>query len=100
MEEEIKRLNKSELIRLVADKTNNSYTDVKNIIDTFLSSIEDGLKANNVVTISGFGTFKVEVHKGHPIQFKGGVKQFIDDYPVLKFNVSKVMKDSLRDSYK
>lgn len=94
------RLNRSELIEATAQETDLSVSKVKEVVDTFLRSIEIGLKNDKIITISGFGTFKVDMHKGHPIQFKGGQKEYIEDYLVLKFNVSKVFKDGLRSEYK
>lgn len=90
------KINKSDLVDIISEKENMSKKQVKNVIDIFLSLIEDNLHERNSVTLSGFGTFKIDMHEGHPVQFKSGKKMFIEAYPVLKFNVSKILKDRLK----
>jgi nucleoid DNA-binding protein len=50
-------MNKSELIQAVASELKGSKTDAQKIVDTVLDCIKTGLKSDEKVNISGFGTF-------------------------------------------
>ncbi len=56
-------MNKKELIEVIAKKTNISKADTRRILDALISSIVDGLKVEDRVTIAGFGTFSCIARK-------------------------------------
>ncbi len=58
-------MNKSELIKALADKKNLSMEDAALIVNTFFDSIKDALKEGRRVEIRGFGSFKIKEYKGY-----------------------------------
>jgi DNA-binding protein HU-beta len=50
---------KTEFIKMVADKTGISQKDTKAVIDAALDIIAESLKNGERVTLTGFGTFEV-----------------------------------------
>ena len=52
-------MNKTELIKAIATKTELSQKDAAKAYDAFTSTITDALKAGENVTLLGFGTFEV-----------------------------------------
>jgi len=50
-------MNKRQLIESVATHMNSSKADAGRAVEAVLTSIENGLKEDNSVTIAGFGTF-------------------------------------------
>ncbi len=52
-------MNKTDLIKAVADHCGTSQTTVNQVFDTILKTITDSLKNKEEVNIPGFGKFKV-----------------------------------------
>ena len=52
-------MNKSQLVNAVAEEVNLSKVEVKRVIDTLFSKIEDTLNNGEKVVVSGFGVFSV-----------------------------------------
>lgn len=50
-------MNKSDLIQAVASELKGSKADAQRLVDTVLECIKAGLKQDEKVNISGFGTF-------------------------------------------
>lgn len=50
-------MNKSTVINEVARATGRSITETEVLINAFLTKVQDGLKKDRCVQISGFGTF-------------------------------------------
>ena len=74
-------MNKSDLISSIAADLHTSKLAANRLLDTVLHSIQEGLKEEGTVTITGFGTFEVKERKprigrnpqtGEPIQIKAG----------------------------
>jgi DNA-binding protein HU-beta len=53
-------MNKSELIDAIAQQSGLSKTDAGKALDATINSITDALKADDTVTLVGFGTFGVK----------------------------------------
>lgn len=53
------RMNKSELIEVVAQSADISKAAASRAIDAFVTSVTDALKEGDQVTLVGFGTFAV-----------------------------------------
>ena len=73
-------MNKSELIKALADKTNQTQAEAKAFLDAFTDTIGDVLKKGDKITLVGFGTFDVQSvsartgrnpRTGEAIQIKG-----------------------------
>ncbi len=74
-------MNKNALIKFVATELPTSKLKAGLLVDTVLSGIREGLKADESVTLTGFGTFEVRRTKarqgrdpntGNPIQISEG----------------------------
>jgi nucleoid DNA-binding protein len=52
-------MNKSRVISEVARAIRKSITETETLINAFLEKIQDGLKKDGCVQLSGFGTFTV-----------------------------------------
>jgi DNA-binding protein HU-beta len=73
-------MNKSELIKALADKTNQSQAEAKAFLEAFTDTVGDVLKKGDKITLVGFGTFDVQnvparvgrnPRTGEPLQIKG-----------------------------
>lgn len=73
-------MNKSELIKALADKTNQTQTEAKAFLEAFTDTVGDVLKSGDKITLVGFGTFDVQnvparvgrnPRTGEAIQIKG-----------------------------
>jgi DNA-binding protein HU-beta len=53
-------MNKAELINAIAEHANLSKADVGRGLDALIKNIETTLKAGDVITLVGFGTFAVK----------------------------------------
>ncbi|MFW6323570.1 MAG: HU family DNA-binding protein [Desulfovibrionales bacterium] len=58
-------MNKSELIKNLADKCNIQVDESAVIVNTFFDSIKESLKEGDRVEIRGFGSFKIKDYKGY-----------------------------------
>ncbi len=58
-------MNKSELIKTLADKNNLQLDEATRIVNTFFQSIKDALVDGDRVEIRGFGSFKVKDYEGY-----------------------------------
>lgn len=94
-------MTKSELIRVIHDQTDFNFTEIEDIFDLIFQEIIEGLKKEDKVLISGFGTFEkyyqegytgVNPSTGEPIEVPGSFK--------IRFNTSRKMKEELKDSIK
>ncbi len=89
-------MNKTDMIAAVATKSALSKKDAEKAVNAFVESIEEALKADNKVSIVGFGTFEAKsrpARKGHnPLTGKE------IDIPASKapvFKAGKAFKDAL-----
>ena len=55
-------VSKSELVHLLALKTNVSQKDVKRILDSIMDTVKIEVQSNAEIRLIGFGTFK-KVHR-------------------------------------
>ena len=56
-------MNKSQVIDAVAQKTGPKKKEAENVVNAFLSTIEDALANEEKVQLVGFGTFETKVRK-------------------------------------
>jgi len=56
-------MNKSDLIRTVADGADLRHAEAVRIVDTVFDAITDALRNGDSVTLSGFGTFTAKERK-------------------------------------
>jgi DNA-binding protein HU-beta len=69
-------MNKGELVKVLAEKTDLSQKDVKTVVDAFIETIGESLKKGEEVRLIGFGTFYVKERKART-GIKPGTKEKI-----------------------
>jgi hypothetical protein len=90
-------MNKSELIKQIADRAGLSQAQAGNAVDAFCASVIDALSQGGEVAIIGFGTFKVSQRterKGR--NPRTGEAVLIPASRVPKFSAGKALKDAVR----
>lgn len=89
-------MNKRELIEYVANELHTSKAGAGRLLDIVLAGVRKGLREDQSVTITGFGTFEVKPrkervgrnpHTGEPIQISAGRR--------VGFRVGKGLKESV-----
>jgi len=58
-------MNKSQLIKTLAERLSISLEEATIIVSTFFDSIKEALKAGKRVEIRGFGSFKIKEYQGY-----------------------------------
>lgn len=58
-------MNKSELIKTLAEETNLPMEDATMVVNTFVDAMKDALIAGDRIEIRGFGSFKVKEYSGY-----------------------------------
>lgn len=89
------KVNREEFLSRVAKRTGHTVVDVSDVYDGIVSEIADIAKTGSKLSLTGFGLFYVQLHKGHPVQF-GGNGRKVSDYAVFKFSASNVFNKKLR----
>lgn len=91
-------MNKSELIRNIANNAGITIKDATIAFDATVSAITEALKNEDKIQISGFGTFELK-KKGarEGINPKTGEKIQISDTRTPVFKFGKAYKDSFND---
>ena len=89
-------MNKTDLIAAVAAKSEMSKKDAEKAVSAMLGVIEDALKADEKVSLVGFGTFEVKsraARRGHnPLT---GAEIDIAASKAPSFKAGKALKDAL-----
>jgi len=89
-------MNKSDLIEAVASELESSKSEAGKVIEAVINAISDGLKTEEKVAISGFGTF-TKKHRGARIGMNPATKQPIQigESTTCSFKPSQHLKDAL-----
>lgn len=58
-------MNKSELIKTLAEEANLPIEDATMVVNTFVDAMKDALIAGDRIEIRGFGSFKVKEYSGY-----------------------------------
>lgn len=90
-----KKINKEMFIAAVAERTGLTQATVSTVFDAYQEEIIDRVTNNEEVSITGFGRFYLQRHKGHPVQFSS-MNETVHDYVVFKFSASNVLNNKLR----
>lgn len=93
-----KKVNKNELLENVATKRNVPMGLVKDVYDGLVDEIISTVSSGYDLSLTGFGTFSLKKHKGHPVQFEAK-SDIVGDYVVLKFAPSDVLMTVIRNGY-
>ena len=87
------RISKRDIIALIMKYEGCTYDEARHIYELFVDIITDEILAGNQVILNGFGYFTIAKHKGHKACFDG--EKTIDDYNVLKFHSSNIIRGRL-----
>ena len=90
-------MNKTELIKAIATKAELNNKDAAAALDAAISSITDALKADDKVSLLGFGTFEVRTRPartGH--NPRTGETIQIAESKVPAFKPGKALRDSVQ----
>jgi DNA-binding protein HU-beta len=90
-------MNKTELVKAIADKANLKVIDTEKMVNTFIDIVSDELSNKGKVTLVGFGTFAVSHRKQRTgVNPKTGAKLTINAKDVPVFKPGKALKDSVK----
>ena len=91
-------MNKMELVVKLSEKTSLPKAKVEEIVEGFMDAVMSALKADQEVSLSGFGTFSAKLRKARTgvNPQKPTEKIQIPAMRVPKFKAGKTLKDSLK----
>jgi DNA-binding protein HU-beta len=90
-------MNKTELVKAIADKANLKVIDTEKMVNTFIDIVSDELSNKGKVTLVGFGTFAVSHRKQRTgVNPKTGTKLTINAKDVPVFKPGKALKDRVK----
>lgn len=89
------KVNKNKLLQRAAIRANMPVSEMKKAYNGFVDEIAAALCGGNDVALTGFGTFGLKVHKGHPVRFEARDGK-VQDYIVMKFAASDVLMSRIR----
>jgi len=91
-------MNKKELIRQLVKQTGLGQEEIRNVIESLIVTIKDGLKRKEEVNITGLGTFLLLKRKGYTGKNpKTGAKIEVPDIIFPHFKPSNYLKSKLND---
>lgn len=97
------RVNRSEFLRDVARRADTDVRLTTEVVNAALAEILEVVSRGDHLTITGFGKFYPQQHKGHRVQqvsesgklASNGAVAHVDDYTVLKFSATRTVNRSL-----
>lgn len=79
-------------------ETNCNLEMLTQAYQLIIDGIQKTVCSGKELSLSGFGSFYLRKHKGHPVQFDSGTTK-VNDYVVLKFSASDVLAQKIRQAY-
>ncbi|WP_439593529.1 HU family DNA-binding protein [Microbacterium sp.] len=91
------RVSKREFVQRVARRGSLPLPVTQQVYDAIIEELIELVSKGNKVTLTGFGKFYPQEHKGHRVRFADvdGPSQ-IDDYTVLKFSATRAVNRSVQ----
>ncbi len=90
-------MNKADLVSIVAERTEQTKTDVAQIVDALIDTIVDSVVDGKKVSILGFGSFEPRNRSARQgLNPKTGEKIKIDAKRVPAFTAGKLFKDRVQ----
>ena len=89
-------MNRQELVQKIAQQTGQTQTAVSEVLNSFVSTVQDAVAAGDKVVLVGFGTFEVTdraARTGRNPQTGASIK--IKAAKVPKFRAGKGLKDAV-----
>ena len=91
-------MNKSELIKTLAEQSNISVDESTLVVNTFVDCMKDALLTGDRVEIRGFGSFKVKEYEGYAGRNpRTGEKVEVNPKRLPFFRAGKELKEYLND---
>ena len=84
------RMNRTELIHYMAEKNGVELSEAQKAYAMTTEAIRDIVASGIKLSLSGFGVFYLQRHRGHPVQFQSGATA-TQDYLVFKFSASNTL---------
>lgn len=91
-----KKMNKRAFINYLAKTHNKSVEQVVEAYNMIIGGIIDVVKQGYVLSLMRFGVFRIQIHKGHPIQFNDKSSS-VCKYKVFKFSAADVLNSDIRN---
>ena len=89
-------MNKSELVKALADQANISLDEATLVVNTFVDSMKDSLLEGGRVEIRGFGSFKVKAYGSYAGRNpRTGEKVAVEPKRLPFFRAGKELKEYL-----
>ena len=89
-------MNKSELVKALADQANISLDEATLVVNTFVDSMKDSLLEGGRVKIRGFGSFKVKEYGSYAGRNpRTGEKVAVEPKRLPFFRAGKELKEYL-----
>lgn len=89
------KVNRAEFLARVSKRTGVRREVVVAVYGGIVDELVDVMQGGSQLLLTGFGSFYLQRHKGHPVQFSGG-SDMVSDYDVLKFSPSNIMTKRVR----
>ncbi len=91
-------MNKSELVKALADEVNIPIEEATMVVNTFVDSMKDALLKGGRVEIRGFGSFKIKEYEGYSGRNpRTGEKVSVQPKRLPFFRAGKALKEYLND---
>ncbi len=91
-------MTKKELIKFVADSTENTVKDTTEIVDTFVDYIRHSLLQHEDVVINGLGTFKPKLRDAHTARNpKTGETVEVPAKYAVTFKPTRTLKEEINE---
>lgn len=92
------KTSKTAFLNQVAQASGIDISTVTRVYTAMINEIQNIVCEGASLSLTGFGTFYLQKHKGHPVQFEGKSTS-VPDYWVFKFSASDVMNSRIRRIY-
>ncbi len=91
-------MNKSELIKALAEQSNISTDEATTVVNTFVDTMKNSMLEGDRVEIRGFGSFKVKEYEGYSGRNpRTGEQVKVESKRLPFFRPGKELKDYLND---
>lgn len=92
------KTSKTAFLNKVATTSGLDISTVTRVYTAMINEIQNTVCEGTSLSLTGFGTFYLQKHKGHPVQFEGKSTR-VPDYWVFKFSASDVLNTRIRQLY-
>ncbi len=91
------KVNKVTIAERVAQRTGMTPAQIESVVAALVDVIIDGVKAGEVMTLSGFGQFRAQARRARDgVNPRTGERMTIQPVVIPKFMAGKNFKDALR----